>query len=401
MLLTQGVAMKELTLAHQFGFLMLWIAVPITMWMMYQKGAWTGIATIVSFGLIFFLVANYDSLKEYGIGKWVLVKAQQKLADAEEILKKLQGHENTIDMIVRDANAAKVKIDSIDVAVANADESLKEISSTQAISTLILRSQLDNLAAFQELEELSEKQNPNTDARRAVEQQIAFTTLNLDNLQSPIDWKAVGGEPKAAKLEDFKRVYKEDTFLSHLAVIQALENRVNDPEVCEYFVGLLDTETSIYAYFKLIQILRAKAKIGEARGYSKADKEKIKQWWRENKLEVASQYEAHLKQLKQWKEEEDERQRVHRAWWDGVERLNKALKEKSFINASVNTDRTRSLTFDYSIKEYTISSQLYRYSVSGTLEELLKRIEEANTDEELNPHFKRESPPIPDDKEAE
>jgi hypothetical protein len=182
-----------------------------------------------------------------------------------------------------------------------------------------------------------------------------------------------------------------------LAVIQALENRVFDPEVCEYFVGLLDTETSIYAYFQLVQILREQAQIGERRGYDKSDREKIKQWWRENKQRREKEYRAHMEQMRIQKEQDDILAAKQQRYSDDQKQIESALKEKGFEGCFLYRSRLENPRSNFTTHTIIVQGVKPPFEVTNSAEILLEKIRQASSVEELNPKFHRESPPEQDD----
>jgi hypothetical protein len=290
--------MKEVSVVVLLGILVILNGLAVTAYFVSQK--YSTYATL-GFGIIACLAGvtlvvsdRLELLEFFKIGKLV-TRAKEDAGAISQLRTGMQA----------EVEAARQEIGEVKRLAEEAGTAVEKLNEVQQVAMLILRAQADDLAAFQELEKRSEETTSLTPLVKATVDQISASVCSaLISGQVVENWSKYGIDPSKATLTELQYAYQAKPELGHLAIVDQIanSNKIAFPDQIECFLQLLDRETSIYAYLRMIQFLKTHSSIGDWRFYEKGDKEKVKEWWVTNRDEIIARHEADLEGLRKERE---------------------------------------------------------------------------------------------------
>jgi len=265
-----------------------------------------------------------------------------------------------------------------------AQEEVQGLKAKQDFSMLALRAQAGEIAAFNELSRISQLDSDLAPIAKRMVEEILDTSWQ----KASLDWKPILETDSKATLEELRKDYDEKGSNGRIAIQNKLFKAGNDspPENIDFLVSLLDSETHLVAILHLIKELKTISNIGSPWEIQQDDQVRLKAWWKESREEYIAGIKDRQEAWRRFAEEQEKTQQMYQTHREGKDRIEQALMQKDFKHYSIYSLRLDRGPVDPTL--YHVDFHERGFRLSGTEAEVLDRIKQAKTTNELDPKFK-------------
>lgn len=254
-------------------------------------------------GLLVFFGDRVTNVKVDGVGEISTVVAQA-MADAEQVSKikaQVEAHRDSLDLVIRDVNQARVRISDLTELTDKAGDELKTLKSVQEKGAELLKSieelsqfshvlmlaKNDDRKAFNELLSMhNNKTRFHEVALRAIEQIVQEVDPLLQvRLDAQVSWESLGVSIDKSSFQEFKTAYQNAHAMHRPSILSAIweQKRFSKADKVSFLAELLVTENSLRALHRVCVLINKEANINMnilgVPNYLK--------WWEDNKQQFA------------------------------------------------------------------------------------------------------------------